>query len=211
MKDESEQTREHIDKIESQIENIHFGESLQREDERWYDELTSSLFYPEITSRQEQIEESFNGIESSYDWIFDEPSLYEDGTPRWSNFSQWLRSGSKAYSINGKAGAGKSTLMSRICGHERTKGLLQEWSSGRQLLIPTHFFWNAGSGQQKSINGLLRSLVYQILLDCPSLARCVQVCLPYILILDRGSYLEISAKPYTYGLRNVFWVCCLSF
>lgn len=95
--------------------------------------------------------------------------------PRWDNFAEWLRSGSKVYWINGKAGSGKSTLMNYICQHPRKEELLKEWSAERGVLTPTFFFWNAGSRQQKTVDGLLRSLIYQILTQCRELISCFKV------------------------------------
>jgi len=50
-----------------------------RLDHRLYDEVTRSLFYPDIFSRQEQVGHIFDGIENSYDWIFQEPRTREVG------------------------------------------------------------------------------------------------------------------------------------
>ena len=175
VKDESKEIRVHLDTTISRLEEAHFDDRTHRQDERWYDELTQSLFYPELTSRQEQTEENFDGIEDSYDWIFDEPRSSTKGAPTWADFPQWLKSGDKVYWISGKAGAGKLTLMNRVCNHEQTRRLLEEWSKGQQLLIPTHFFWNTGIHNQKTIEGLLRSLNYQMLTECHQLAKCVEV------------------------------------
>ena len=175
---EAEQTRQHT---AAQIGHL---ERLYVDDHR-FEEVTRSLFYPEIFSRQEQIANVFDGIESSYDWIFDKPRTRKVNTPHqanfpppvplWSDFACWLKSGHGVYWINGKAGSGKSTLMSHICGHNRTLELLQEWSSHRRLLTPSFFFWNSGSRQQKTIDGLLRSLVYQMLKECRQLITCFEV------------------------------------
>lgn len=144
-----------------------------------------SLFYPEIFSRQEQIENVFDGTKNSYDWIFDKPPGREiDNTnqanspavaPMWNDFAGWLESGHGIYWINGKAGSGKSTLMNHICSHSRRLELLKEWSSHRRLITPSFFFWNSGSRQQKTIDGLLRSLIYQMLNQCRQLITCFDV------------------------------------
>ena len=166
---ESEQTRQHVSVQVAHLEQL-------RINRRVYDEVLNNLFYHEISLRQVQVANEFDGIENSYEWIFDEPSsIINDSEPRWASFSEWLRSGNKIYWINGKAGSGKSTLMYHICEHKRKDKLLNEWSAQRKLLTPTFFFWNAGVRQQKTIDGLLRSLVYQILKACPDLIKCVEV------------------------------------
>ncbi len=175
---EAELTRQHTTTQVRRLERLHV-------DDRRFEEVTRSLFYPEIFSRQEQIENVFDGIESSYDWIFDKPRTREKDisnqanphtpTPLW----KWLESGHGVYWINGKAGSGKSTLMNHICSYNRRLELLQEWSSHRRLLTPSFFFWNSGSRQQKTIDGLLRSLIYQMLNECRQLITCFEVSYPW--------------------------------
>ena len=177
MKQESEETRRRITAQLEGLERLHI-------DHRRYEEITNSLFYPDIFSRQEQVDDQFDGIADSYDWIFHEPQTNRETNtesppqklaPRWDDFASWLKSGHGVYWINGKAGSGKSTLMNHICGHSRKIEVLREWGSNRRLLTPTFFFWNAGSRLQKSIDGLLRSLVYQMLKECRELIGCFTV------------------------------------
>ena len=178
MVQESAQTRQCTT---AQIDRV---ERLHKENQR-YEEIVNSLFYPDISSRQEQVDSLFDGIKNTYDWIFDDPQThrmprYDEGYSRqeerrWDDFARWLKSGHGVYWINGKAGSGKSTLMNHICNHSRTLELLREWCSDRRLLTPTFFFWNAGNRLQKSIDGLLRSLVYQMLKECRELVACFSV------------------------------------
>ena len=179
MTSESEQTRDHITSEIARMEKT-------QQAERRYDEIVKSLFYPEIFSRQEHVEQRFDGIEDSFDWIFDESRpeeqrtssnhvVSENSTPIRTGFGSWLRYQHGAYWINGKAGSGKSTLMSHICNSHRTREMLADWCPARRLLTPTFFFWNTGSLLQKSVDGLLRSLLYQIIFECPELAQYFSV------------------------------------
>ena len=98
--------------------------------------------------------------------------------PRWDSFSDWLRSGTGVYWINGKAGSGKSTLMNYICDDENIRKrdkLLRVWADDKRLITPTFYFWNSGTLLQKSVEGLLRSLVFQMLDECPQLISCFEV------------------------------------
>ncbi|KAM0794722.1 hypothetical protein BDR22DRAFT_789812, partial [Usnea florida] len=113
--------------------------------------------------RQESIAEAHS---QTFQWIFDASG--EKVRP-WSNFVEWLESGHGIYWINGKAGSGKSTLMNYISQDNRVTNLLHSWSGPKQIIIPTFFFWNAGSPMQKTTIGLLRSLLYQILDKRPHL------------------------------------------
>ena len=45
---------------------------------------------------------------------------------------------------------------------EKTKEALNEWTGSRQLITCSHFFWYAGTELQKNVQGLLRTLLYQI-------------------------------------------------
>lgn len=84
-------------------------------------------------------------------------------------FIEWLESGDGIYWISGKPGSGKSTLMKFLSGHELTRKTLSTWAKPSKLLIASHYFWSAGTFMQKSQDGLLRSLVYEILRQCPEL------------------------------------------
>lgn len=181
-------TAQQSDKINSHITAQIDRLAQLRVDDRRYDEIIGSLFYPDIFARQEQIDHVFDGIKDSYEWIFEEPQDETVNTPDQDqggatvcccdNFAKWLNSGHGLYYIRGKPGAGKSTLMNYICQHRRRLELLQEWCGHRLLLTPAYFFWNAGSRQQKSVDGLLRSLIYQMLLGCRELIGCFQVSYP---------------------------------
>lgn len=145
-------------------------------DDRQYDDIVKSLSYFEIYSRQQQVDRQFDGITNSYDWIFDEPRRHwSDDTPLWDDFARWLKSGHGLYWINGKAGSGKSTLMNHIYTHKRRLELLREWCSTPQLLTPAFFFWNSGKSLQKSVDGLLRSLLHQMLTQYRELIGCFPV------------------------------------
>lgn len=114
-----------------------------------------SLDFPEIDARQEDISDIHT---KTFEWIFDE----SDRAMRpWDNFVNWLKCADSIYWINGKAGSGKSTLMNFICCDERTKTFLGSWRPG--VVVLKFFFWRAGSPLQRSICGLLRSFLYQLL------------------------------------------------
>jgi hypothetical protein len=129
--------------------------------------VMDSLFFPEIHSRQESIKDAHK---HTFQWIFDTGT--QEARP-WSNFPQWLQHDRGIYWISGKAGSGKSTLMNYLCAEQRTEDALKVWAGNRELLTPSFFFWYAGSIMQKSIRGLLCSLLYQILKQRPGLVSVV--------------------------------------
>ncbi len=123
--------------------------------------ILESLYFPEIHARQEEIVDAHK---ETFQWVFEQA---DSRLRPWACFAEWLESGSRTYWISGKAGSGKSTLMSYVCQHPQTYRYLKTWSAGRTIVTPKFFFWHPGSSMQKSSQGLLRSLVYQILLENP--------------------------------------------
>ncbi|KAF7191125.1 Vegetative incompatibility protein HET-E-1 [Pseudocercospora fuligena] len=125
-------------------------------------EILASLRFPGMNRYHERPLDSFPG---TYEWIFDGIS---------TNFRQWLTSSDEVYWVNGKAGSGKSCLMTLISEHPWTTELLQDWGGGEVTVVP-FFFWAAGGELEKSQLGLMRSLLFQILDQYRELA---QTCLP---------------------------------
>ena len=183
VQQEGAETRQHMTHEIARLEQIH-------SDDKYLQDVKSSLFFPEIYLRQEHIEHEFDGFEDSCDWIFDDSPrsplrsdnpFLDEPEPRWDSFSDWLRSGTGVYWISGKAGSGKSTLMSHICiaeNLEKRNAMLQSWAGEKYLLTPTFYFWNAGSPLQKQVDGLLRSLIYQMICESRGLISCFEVYVP---------------------------------
>lgn len=59
--------------------------------------------------------------------------------------------------------------MSFVCQDPRTEAALRVWSGTNETFMPTFFFWSPGTQLQKSLVGLLRSLIYQIMDRLPEL------------------------------------------
>ena len=105
-----------------------------------------------------------NAHPETFDWVFDNAHSRENSTIK---FQDWLECQSGLYWIVGKAGSGKSTLMKFLYQDRRTRSLLQKWAAERKLVMAKFFFWNAGTVMQKSQEGLLQSLLYEVLRQCP--------------------------------------------
>lgn len=128
-----------------------------------YKRLLESLHFPDMSARQEGIDEAHK---NTFEWIFDK---WGHEVRPWYPFIDWLENGHGTYWISGKAGSGKSTLMNLLSQDSRTKAALRIWSGTNEVFIPNFFFWSPGSQLQKSLAGLLRSLVYQIIERFPEL------------------------------------------
>lgn len=59
--------------------------------------------------------------------------------------------------------------MNYVHRNDRTSALLIKWSGAKEIFTLGFFFWNAGTALEKSLEGLLRSLLYQLLQKFPSL------------------------------------------
>ena len=102
--------------------------------------------------------------ENTFRWIWSADDL---------DLVSWLRSGSGLYWISGKPGSGKSTLMKYLYRNEQTELHLRSKSSCVKLIRPNFFFHSRGNKIQKSLEGLLRSFLYQILSSEPELSDTV--------------------------------------
>jgi hypothetical protein len=51
----------------------------------------------------------------------------------------------------------------------RTSAEIQNWAKGAELVTASFYFWNAGTDMQKSQQGLLQSLLYELLSKCAQL------------------------------------------
>ncbi|KAH6850502.1 hypothetical protein B0I37DRAFT_323904 [Chaetomium sp. MPI-CAGE-AT-0009] len=133
-------------------------------DQRCQDKILETLWFRTMEAREEEIKLAHA---KTLNWALEPP----DGTVEWDDLSEWLRSGEDIYWVSGKAGSGKSTLMKRLFHHPRTKELLTEWAKGDPVHLASFFFWNLGTPEQKTQEGLSRSLLHQILSRYPSLIR----------------------------------------
>lgn len=133
--------------------------------------LLKSLWFQGMRDRQQAVHSAHS---KTLDWIFNGsvPKSHRGPT---SPFVKWLEHEDGIFWVHGKPGSGKSTLMKFLADHRTTKRLLQWWADhGRkQLVFASHFFWIAGGTLQRSQRGLLRTLLFTMLRDCPKLVPCV--------------------------------------
>ncbi|AEO69876.1 uncharacterized protein THITE_2120635 [Thermothielavioides terrestris NRRL 8126] len=125
------------------------------------DKILELLNFPSINERELAIEEAYN---DTCTWIMDDRPSDKTSNRSTTRFKSWLRSNSESiFWISGKAGCGKSTLMKFIYQHEDTAAALAEWAGSKKLIKAGYFFLDRGNDLQKSREGLLRSLLCQIL------------------------------------------------
>lgn len=127
-----------------------------------------SLLFKEIERRYRNVEKAHA---VTFDWIFRDNLPTGNDQNSHVDFGQWLRGREGHFWVEGKAGSGKSTLMKYIYEHNKTKRFLQQWADAgnKRLVTAKHFFWHSGTPLQKSQEGLLRSLLFEILRRCADL------------------------------------------
>lgn len=82
-------------------------------------------------------------------------------------FASFLRHDEGLYFCCGKAGSGKSTFMKFLSGHKGIHRQLEGWSGSKKLVVINIFFWNAADELQMSMEGFYRSLLFQMVQQCP--------------------------------------------
>ncbi|KAK4442412.1 hypothetical protein QBC34DRAFT_454861 [Podospora aff. communis PSN243] len=131
------------------------------------------LYFPTVKARIDDIADAEFG---TFDWLLEPDSKHspEDRklTQTRQSFLTWLKEDdSQVFHISGKAGSGKSTLMKYLCKHWRPRSSLDCWAGDKKLVFANYFFWNSGDAGQKTLQGLYRSLLLDILRQCPELTK----------------------------------------
>lgn len=116
-----------------------------------YQMCLASLNTAEARQRFEDVEQPFA---DTYVWLFDEAH----------GFTSWLRGdiGHPIFWVQGKPGSGKSTAMKYAAKSSVTMSHLQSYRAGDWKII-TFFFHDRGSLAQKSIDGMAREVLFQLL------------------------------------------------
>ncbi|KAK7915288.1 hypothetical protein PG985_012991 [Apiospora marii] len=132
------------------------------------------------TERSESLELREGGFKGRFDEEEYEEEDSEDKKPQKegverelarNHFNRWLEFESGLFYISGKPGSGKSTLMKFLAQDSHTRRQLRNWAAaaGRQLVLASFFFWISGTTLQKSVEGLYRAILWEILKQCPGL------------------------------------------
>lgn len=133
--------------------------------------ILESLRYPDTLTRQQEISPPATG---TYEWVFTGKSPYEDIPDINKDLSEdldcrkklmnWFTTDESLFWINGKPGSGKSSLISFVANDQRTLQAFESWTGQRPVHMIKFLFWRPGSPLQRSVPGMLRSLLYQVLM-----------------------------------------------
>lgn len=119
--------------------------------------ILKSICPPERDERLKQIDKSAG---CSFEWAFDNPAI---------GLNTWLQKGDGLYWVSGQPASGKSTFMKFLHNDKRTSQLLRGWYSQAEHVEANFFFHYRGNLIQKSFEGLLRSILSQIMEQAPGI------------------------------------------
>lgn len=185
----------HLESLRSRVESLHLDQYAKEQSQDQLKSLSEvisvaenaqllslqhkflvTLDYEMRLSREHSIKDAYA---ETFQWIYREQSTVEIGAKRRkfsthegqepTSFLNWLEEGNGVFWITGKPGSGKSTLMRYVGEEERTHTALNKWAQGGRIATACFYFWNSGTPMQRSLEGLLRSLLLQVLGQCPEL------------------------------------------
>lgn len=121
-----------------------------------------------------------------------------------SNF-QFAKHTSKDFFL--QAGSGKSTAMKYITSRPATRIALEKWAGRQEMVIASHYFWIAGIEIQKSLEGLLRTLLFHVLWKVP---KVIDALLPEQVGLP-PAHILCELKSLVSKLQGEGLGCCFCF
>ncbi|KAG5818771.1 hypothetical protein H9Q74_000936 [Fusarium xylarioides] len=152
----------------------------------YQDRIIESLKFDEMHQRFDAVHSAH---EDTFKWIYEPAEVIEEKDnlsyeekkrqealkmqlESRERFLGWLLAqdpSTPIFHISGKLGSGKSTLMKFLYSHHKTKDTLIQWAGTKKLAFTSFFFWWNGSKAQKSLNGLCRSILHDVLQERPDL------------------------------------------
>jgi hypothetical protein len=112
---------------------------------------------------ESRFSEVTKAVTRTFQWCLQDLELPKSHPDLQISFREWLIRGKSVFHISEKPGSGKSTLMKFVALHDETERCLAQWAGARTLVVGKFFFWKPGNHLEKSLEGLIRSLLYGIL------------------------------------------------
>jgi hypothetical protein len=106
---------------------------------------------------------------TTQDWLYQRRNKNEIS----AGFIEWLQHGRGIFWIRGKPGSGKSTVMKNIYRNPNTQRYLPFLATYQPWMIISAFFHDRGLQVQKSLQGVLTTLLYQIVKSQPRLLSLI--------------------------------------
>ncbi|KAK4222359.1 hypothetical protein QBC38DRAFT_549299 [Podospora fimiseda] len=174
--------------VAKEVERSISDQEAKLHDMRVHQFILRSLEYGKMRDRSSMLKQHLSVINEqqkenggTFQWIFEpqasnvsdneeELKMKNEARNKWRN---WISSQSDAgvFHIAGKFGSGKSTLMQFLFEHPQTQVEFEQWAGDRKLVKVNFFFSVIIGGTQQLLEGLCRTLLYDILDQCPKLSR----------------------------------------
>ncbi|CAJ0551471.1 Ff.00g114010.m01.CDS01 [Fusarium sp. VM40] len=169
-------------------------------------QILKAIAFHDMRMRHHQIA-NVELAEKTFEWMVKDETVPASQPHLKQSFTNWLKDGEGIFHITGKPGSGKSTMMNLLASHPDTRKHLEKWArNGNRIIIASMFLWNPGSVQQKSVDGVYRTLLYTILNDqkelIPHLFSDLWNASSEELPITR-QYLEISRKEIEAALQKL--------
>ncbi|KAF7552785.1 hypothetical protein G7Z17_g4085 [Cylindrodendrum hubeiense] len=171
-----DELKTHLDNATAPDEILEAIRSINTTSHEAMEIITQDLIVRSIQSRYPAAKARFESVSKAeggtFSWILEDPDALLDMEPGLKlSFTEWLESGLGVFHIAGKPGSGKSTLMKFLVTHADTKRRLKEWAGEKELLFASFFIWRLGGEDQKTWNGMVGSLLYDIVQQVPSVTK----------------------------------------
>ncbi|KAJ1325986.1 ankyrin repeat domain-containing protein 50 [Microdochium nivale] len=168
-------TLQALDVIRNDTLHIRDKETQNRQDSELKG-FMASLYFPSMNARRNMPSIVASG--GTFNWVLEMPSpqtetttdhTFDNRTRTAGKLRLWLQDPSqRIFWVSGKPGSGKSTLMHYLAGK-----LSATTSAGNDAspVMMSAFIWASGDGLQRSVKGLLCTLVHQIFSQRSDLAK----------------------------------------
>ena len=124
-------------------------------------DLLRNLDFAERSAREQQVGNT-RADSSTFEWVWDVQNSDE-------SLSQWLTDNQPVFWIQGKPGSGKSVLMDYLRKTDQISQLLNDFFGPQWIRIWFFFDFRADESTANSFEGLLRSLLLQVLEVVPGM------------------------------------------
>lgn len=155
--------------------------------------LLNALWFSRMADRSDDINPAHY---QTFEWIYSDGQKSNNLST--CTFMGWTSSNNGVFWVSGRAGSGKSTLMKFLSVDDRTMEAFKIWAGDRKLITASYYFWSqAQDPLQKSLHGLLRTLLYDIINCCGDYA---ELLFPDRFVVDR----VWTEFPSSHDLKRAF-------
>ncbi|KAH8883762.1 hypothetical protein GQ53DRAFT_752783 [Thozetella sp. PMI_491] len=159
-------------------------------------EILNALYFEGMTEKENRIK-----VDDSFRHTCDQVLSAKGSDDSASPFYSWLLAKDPIFWMSGKAGSGKSTMMKHAFHDKETRDRLEQWaqSSGGTLMMISVYLDDSGSHLKRSHEGIIRTLLHQILSKRPELTA---VAFPSFFV---GPWPPLTQFNTTVNLTQAFW------